>query len=81
MIVQFHYLPTIRALVALNHNEVPNAVKVLEPAAPYELGIPTVAAFSPALYPVYVRGQAYLAGHQGAEAAAEFQKFSTIAGL
>ena len=26
------------------------------------------------LYPVYVRGEAYLAAHQGAEAAAEFQK-------
>ena len=27
------------------------------------------------LYPVYVRGQAYLALHQGKEAAAEFEKF------
>jgi len=26
------------------------------------------------LYPVYVRGEAYLASHQGNEAAAEFQK-------
>src|SRR5205807_1638849 len=26
------------------------------------------------LYPVYVRGQAYLAAHQSAEAAAEFRK-------
>jgi Tfp pilus assembly protein PilF len=26
------------------------------------------------LYPVYVRGQAYLAGHQGSAAANEFQK-------
>jgi eukaryotic-like serine/threonine-protein kinase len=27
-----------------------------------------------ALYPVYVRGEAYLAAHRGNEAAAEFQK-------
>jgi hypothetical protein len=27
-----------------------------------------------ALYPVYVRGEAYLAAHRGSEAAAEFQK-------
>jgi hypothetical protein len=27
-----------------------------------------------ALYPVYVRGEAYLAAHHGSEAAAEFQK-------
>ena len=27
-----------------------------------------------ALYPIYVRGEAFLAAHQGVEAAAEFQK-------
>ena len=35
---------------------------------PYELGT------GGGLYPVFVRGEAYLAGHQGSEAAAEFQK-------
>ena len=34
-----------------------------------------------ALYPVYVRGQAYLAAHQGAEAAAEFQKILDHRGI
>ena len=72
--VQFNYLPTIRALLLLNHNKVPEAVEVLQKSAPYELGTPGFAAFSPNLYPVYVRGQANLAGHQGSEAAAEFQK-------
>jgi tetratricopeptide (TPR) repeat protein len=33
-----------------------------------------VNGFFGALYPVYVRGQAYLAARQGAEAATEFQK-------
>jgi hypothetical protein len=33
------------------------------------------------LNPAYVRGEAYLAARQGREAAAEFQKFSTIAGV
>jgi hypothetical protein len=33
-----------------------------------------------ALYPIYVRGGAYLAAHQGIEAATEFQKFSITAG-
>jgi len=74
-------LPTIRALLALNHKEASNAVKALEPAAPYELGIPTVAAFSPVLYPVYVRGQAYLAAHTAADAAAEFQKILDHRGI
>jgi eukaryotic-like serine/threonine-protein kinase len=33
------------------------------------------------LYPVYVRGLAYLASHQGAEAAAEFQKILDHRGI
>ena len=44
-------------------------------AAPYELGSPgNTAAFTPSLYPIYVRGQAFLASHRGSEAAAEFEK-------
>jgi len=34
-----------------------------------------------AAYPVFVRGQAYLAAHQGSEAAAEFQKILTHTGV
>jgi hypothetical protein len=46
------------------------ALSVLQGVS-YELGgFPGTA-----LYPVYVRGQAYLGTHQGKEAAAEFQKF------
>jgi Tfp pilus assembly protein PilF len=33
------------------------------------------------LYPAYVRGLAYLAAHQGAEAAAEFQKILDHRGI
>jgi hypothetical protein len=45
----------------------------LEAPAPYELGDPP--QFQPGtLYPAYVRGEAYLAAHNGAAAAAEFQK-------
>jgi hypothetical protein len=50
------------------------AVQALAAAAPYELGIPGNTTFWTNLYPVYVRGQAFLAAHQGAQAAAEFQK-------
>jgi eukaryotic-like serine/threonine-protein kinase len=79
--VQFNYLPAIRALLALKHNEVSKAVEALQKTAPYELGIPGVAAFSPVLYPVNVRGQAYLAAHEGAKAAAEFQKILDHRGI
>jgi len=74
-VVQFNYLPTIHAQLALGRNDFSKAVADLQAAAPYELGSPiSGGAFSPALYPVYVRGEAYLAAHLGSEAAAEFQK-------
>jgi hypothetical protein len=50
------------------------AVQALTVAAPFELGIPGNTTFWTNLYPVYVRGQAFLAAHQGTQAAAEFQK-------
>ena len=46
----------------------------LVPAAPYELGSPA-QALTYALYPVYLRGEAYVAAHQGGAAAAG--KFSS----
>jgi hypothetical protein len=51
-------------------------VELLEKAAPYDLGRPRVALHANfgSLYPVYVRGEAYIAMHKGNEAAAEFQK-------
>ena len=72
-IVQFNYLPSIRAAAALRARRPAEALNVLEPAMPYELGyLSGSATFN--LYPVYFRGQAYLAAHQAGEAAAEFQK-------
>jgi len=72
-IVQFDYLPMIRIAIALKSNESGKAVEALAPSAPYELGH-TNSAVTFALYPVYFRGEAYLAAKQGAAAAAEFQK-------
>jgi eukaryotic-like serine/threonine-protein kinase len=73
-VVRFNYLPTIRAQLALNRNDFSKAINTLQAAAPYELGSPGSFSSYAALYPVYVRGEAYLATHQGSEAAAEFQK-------
>ena len=54
----------------------------LAAAAPYELGLPSLSLYNwPNLYPVYVRGETYLAEHQGPQAAAEFQESWTIAAL
>jgi eukaryotic-like serine/threonine-protein kinase len=74
-IVQFNYLPTLRAKLALNKGNVSETIESLRAAVPYELGISTSSPFNwTAMYPVFVRGEAYLAAHQGKEAAAEFQK-------
>jgi DNA-binding winged helix-turn-helix (wHTH) protein/tetratricopeptide (TPR) repeat protein len=72
--VKFNYMPVLRAL--LNHGEPSKAIDLLQMAVPYELGTPrcTIHGFFGALYPVYARGEAYLAARQGRAAAAEFQK-------
>ena len=77
------YIPTLRALLALNHSEPAKAIELLQIAAPYELGAPRSVAHASfgGLYPVYVRGEAYLAAHQGTEAATEFQKILDHRGI
>ena len=73
--MQFNYLPTIRAKLALDRSKPQEALEILKAAAPYELGLPSLSFYNwPNLYPIYVRGEAYLAAHQGREAAVEFQK-------
>jgi len=72
-IVKFEYLPMIHAATALQSGSATKAIDALAPAAPYELGT-TAQNLSFALYAVYLRGEAYLAAHQGSAAAAEFRK-------
>ena len=72
-IVQFNYLPTIRAARELRQGDAGRAIQTLTAAAPYELGTTALDA-GISLYPAYVRGQSYLAAKQGSAAAAEFQK-------
>jgi len=78
-IVQFNSLPAIRASNALR-DDPRKAIEALAVSAPYELGQTTqIVTFC--LYPVYLRGEAYLAARQGAAAAAEFQKILDHPGL
>ena len=74
-IVQSYDVPTIRAQLALSHDDPSTAIEILQAAVPYEL------SGSGALYPVYVRGEAYLAAYKGNEAAAEFQKIHDHSGI
>jgi eukaryotic-like serine/threonine-protein kinase len=74
-IVQFNYLPVLRARLALNRGNAADALEALRPAISYELGATTSSTYGwTGMYPVFVRGEAYLLARQAAEAAVEFQK-------
>ena len=71
-----YWLPSIRAAIQLDRGKPAEAVKTLEPTAPYELAYPRPQLEGGSLmYPTYLRGQAYLISHQGSEAVGEFQRF------
>jgi DNA-binding winged helix-turn-helix (wHTH) protein len=77
--VQFRYVPTIRALLALNHSQPSEAVELLQATNLGEGGTPIEGGSefllgAGNLHPAYVRGLAFLAAHQATEAAAEFRK-------
>jgi serine/threonine protein kinase/tetratricopeptide (TPR) repeat protein len=80
---RFSHLPALRALLALNHGEPAKAIKLLQIAVPYDLSAPrsSIHGNFGALYPIYVRGEAYLALDQGVEAATEFQKILDHRGI
>src|SRR5208337_3438920 len=76
-IVQTYWLPTIHASIALQRNDAQAAIKFLEKAEAYELG----NQGSGILYPVYVRGLAYLKAKQAEQAAGEFKKILAHRGI
>ena len=80
-VVQFNYLPTVNAILQINAVNPAKAVEILEAARPYELGSPSNISMSLSMYPVYVRGLAYLSAKQGPQAAAEFQKLLAHRGI
>jgi eukaryotic-like serine/threonine-protein kinase len=67
-------VPTLRAKLAVNRNDPVKALDFLEVVAPFEFG-------SDDPYPVYVRGEAYLAARRGGEAAVEFRKILDHKGI
>jgi tetratricopeptide (TPR) repeat protein len=73
-VVKFNFVPTINAQLALMRHDPSKAIEALKIAAPFELGQPGDSSITPSLYPIYVRGEAYLAARQGSEATSEFQK-------
>ncbi len=81
-LVQFVYLPSIRAKLALNKGNASEAIQDLEATLPYELGVSRAGDFvGNMMFPAFLRGEAYLAARQGGKAAAEFQKIVDHRGL
>ena len=74
--VQASYVPALRALAAIHRNDPQKALDALEANRRYELGIPPIAFNNNYgnMYPVYVRGLAYLAMKRGEDAAGEFER-------
>jgi eukaryotic-like serine/threonine-protein kinase len=68
-------IPCVGALIELNRKAPEKAVEDLQAATPFELGA------NLSLFPIYVRGLAYLQAKRGAEAVAEFQKMVDHRGI
>ena len=79
-VLKLYWLPTLKASIELNGGNSAQALVSLEAAAPYELGEPPPVQEG-TLYPAYLRGQAYLAAHNGSAAATEFQKLLDHRGI
>jgi eukaryotic-like serine/threonine-protein kinase len=74
--VQFMYLPTLRALFALKTDDAAAALQFLQVASRYDLalgGVGFIGRFG-SLYPIYIRGLAYIAAGRLAEAVGEFKR-------
>jgi hypothetical protein len=74
--VQSMYLPTLQALSSLNAHDPAAAILALQAASRYDLalgGVGFIGRYG-GLYPIYVRGVAYLAARQPADAVGEFQR-------
>jgi tetratricopeptide (TPR) repeat protein len=81
--VRFSYLPALRAVFALNYDDPSKAIDLLQAALPYDLAQTGIGFFGffGNLYPAYVRGEAYMAAHQSAQASTEFQKILDHPGI
>ncbi len=79
--MQSLWLPAIKAQLALDKKNPAFALNVPQAASPMELGQIGFVINISCLYPVYVRGESYLAARQGSAAAAEFQKILDHSGI
>ncbi len=79
-VIHYNSLPVIRAAIALQGRDPAKAIAALVVSTPHELGQAAQQATF-VLYPVYVRGLAYLEAKQGVAAVGEFRKVIDHPGL
>jgi hypothetical protein len=79
-IIRLYWLPTIQAAIELSKHEPKHAIEKLQAVSPFELGSPPPIGVA-SLYPLYLRGEAYLLDGQADAAAREYQKIADHPGL
>jgi eukaryotic-like serine/threonine-protein kinase len=70
-LVQYYFIPTIRAAIKVREHDPAAAVELLRGTAEYDLAFTGLYDY---VYPAYIRGLAYLELGDGRSAAAQFQK-------
>ena len=79
--LQSLWLPTIQAQLALDKKEPTAALATLHATTPIDRASIQFLANISCLYPIYVRGEAYLAAGNGVAAVTEFQKILDHSGI
>ena len=80
-LIRFFWVPTAKAALELGDDDAATAVGELQKTTPYELGQGSNLSNISNMYPVYVRGQAYLSAGRWREAAGEFKKIVDNPGI
>src|SRR3984893_16583867 len=79
-LLNYYWLPTIKAAIEIERGNPEGAAELLHAASAYELGsAPPLPQGT--MYPVYMRGKAYLLARDGNSAAEEFRKILDHRGI
>jgi eukaryotic-like serine/threonine-protein kinase len=81
MVIQKAWLPVVQAQMKLRKKQYADAINSLEGVTPYEKGQLTGNLSDSCMIPAFLRGEAQLGAGNARQALAEFQKFSTDAGI
>lgn len=81
MVIQKAWLPVVQAEMKLRKKQYADAISSLEGVTPYEKGQLTGNLSDSCMIPAFLRGEAELGAGNARQALAEFQKFSTDAGI